>query len=127
MSEMTIEERLKCLILARYKSVRSFSIAAGIPYTTVDSMLKRGVLNASIGTAIKVCSFLGISADGLADGEIVPYEKSDIKLNDDEREMIQKYRMLDERGRQAVRDTIEREYSYTVPLTEESASVTGAG
>lgn len=124
---MTIEERLKCLILAQYKSVRSFSIAAGIPYTTVDSMLKRGVLNASVGTAIKVCKCLGISTDGLADGEIIPYEKSDMAFSIEEREMIQKYRLLDERGKQSIQDTLEREYSYTKPLMEESASVTGAG
>ena len=33
---MNVEERLKELILANYKSIRAFTIAAGIPYSTVE-------------------------------------------------------------------------------------------
>ena len=73
---MTTEEKLKDLILRRYHSVREFSITTDIPYTTLDSILKRGVGNSSVTNVIKICKTLGISVDALADGEIVPVQKT---------------------------------------------------
>lgn len=68
---MTIEERLKDLILERYKSLREFTTIADIPYTTLDSILKRGVGNSSVSNVIKICKKLNISLDELMDGNIV--------------------------------------------------------
>lgn len=72
---MTIEEKIKDLILKRYHSIREFSIATDIPYTTLDSILKRGIGNSSVTNVIKISKALGISVDALADGEIVPILK----------------------------------------------------
>lgn len=119
-----LEERLRGAMVAKYKNVRVFAAKAGVPYTTVVSMLKRGVMNASVGTVIKICRCLGISADALADGEIIPYEKSNIDLSPAERELIEKYRALDERGRRAVCDTAERELRYAQPFREDSSVAT---
>ena len=80
---MTIEEKLKDLILRRFKSVREFSNEFDIPYTTLKSVLSRGIGNSSVSTIIKICKALGISADALADGEIVPIkERKSIPIND---------------------------------------------
>lgn len=68
---MTAEEKLKSLILNRYYSVREFTNEVGIPYTTMHSIFKRGIGNSSVTNVIKICKALGISADALADGEIV--------------------------------------------------------
>lgn len=68
---MTIEEKLKDLILSRYKSIREFTIVVDMPYTTIDSIFRRGVGNSSVSNIIKICKTLGISADELADGKIV--------------------------------------------------------
>ena len=46
-----------------------------IPYTTLDSILKRGIGNSSVTNIIKICKALGISVDALAEGEIVPISK----------------------------------------------------
>lgn len=70
---MTIEEKLKELILQRYRSIREFTQVISMPYGTMDSILKRGVDNASISNILKICQELGISADELANGRIVPY------------------------------------------------------
>ena len=67
---MTTEEKLKELILKRYHSIREFTINADIPYTTVDSIFRRGIGNSSVTNIIKICKVLGISVDALADGEI---------------------------------------------------------
>lgn len=73
---MTTEKMLKDYILSRYNSVREFTIQADIPYTTLDSIFKRGIGNSSVTNVIKICRALGISADGLADGRIEPYNKN---------------------------------------------------
>lgn len=67
----TIETQLKNLILSKYKSLLNFTKAANMPYSTVDSIFKRGIANANISNVLKVCAVLGISADRLAAGEIV--------------------------------------------------------
>lgn len=69
---MTIEDQLKTLILTRYRSIREFTIAVDMPYTTIDSIFRRGIGNSSVANVIKICKELGISTDELADGKIVP-------------------------------------------------------
>ncbi|WP_275543835.1 XRE family transcriptional regulator [Streptococcus sp. Marseille-P8640] len=54
------EEKLKQLILSRYSSVKSFAEENGMPYSTVRSILERGIMNANVENAIKICSALGI-------------------------------------------------------------------
>ena len=74
---MTIEEKLKKHILTNYKSIREFVQTAGLPYSTVDGILKRGIANSSIGNVLKICKALEISADELANGNIVPAIKEE--------------------------------------------------
>lgn len=69
---MGIEKELKELILHRYHSIREFTIAIDIPYTTMDSIFRRGVGNSSVTNVIKICKALRISVDALADGKIEP-------------------------------------------------------
>ncbi|ASB95787.1 cI-like repressor [Streptococcus equi subsp. equi] len=54
------EENLKHLILSRYSSVKSFAEENNMPYSTVRSILERGIMNANVENAIKICSALGI-------------------------------------------------------------------
>lgn len=68
---MTTEEKLKSLILTRYQSIREFTIDIDIAYSTFDTILKRGIRNANVSNVIKICNALHISADALADGEII--------------------------------------------------------
>lgn len=68
---MTLEEKLKQLILQRYRSIREFTQVIEMSYSTMDSILKRGIANASINNVIKITKELGISADELANGKIV--------------------------------------------------------
>lgn len=71
---MTIEEKLKEYIISNYKSLRNFVNTSGVdmPYTTVDGIIKRGIGSASIDNVFRICDALGISADALIEGEIVP-------------------------------------------------------
>ncbi len=72
---MPVEQDLKNLILQRYKSVRAFSEETGIPYSTIDSIFKRGIANSSVSNIIKICRALGIDADSLGDGKVEPRKK----------------------------------------------------
>ncbi len=67
---MTIEERLKALILSRYKSIREFVSTTDIPYSTVDAILRRGVMNSNANNVQKLCRALDLSTDALLSGEL---------------------------------------------------------
>lgn len=73
----TSEDKLKNLILGKYKSIREFTTIVEMPYSTVDSIFKRGIRKASVDNLIKICEELGISADALVDGRI-EYKCDDI-------------------------------------------------
>lgn len=73
---LTTEENLKAYILSKYKSVREFTQTIGIPYSTLDNALKRGIDGIAITRAIKICQALEISTDELAHGRITPIKKA---------------------------------------------------
>lgn len=74
---MPVERRLKNLIIERYGTMKDFTPHTGLSYSTVDTILRRGVKNASVTNVIAICRALNISADELANGRIVPVEKKD--------------------------------------------------
>lgn len=74
---MTKEEKLKRYILDQYGSIREFTLRFNIPYSTLDSVLKRGIDNSSVSVVFKICKALNISPDALAEGEIVPKLQAD--------------------------------------------------
>ncbi len=67
---MSVELELKDLILERYKSLREFAIKIDMPYSTVDTILKRGVDKANIVNIIRICKELSIDAEALGEGRI---------------------------------------------------------
>ena len=64
-----LEENLRELIINKYGSIRQFAFNIKIPYTTVDSILKRGIDNSNVGNVIKICKALNISLDNLIDSK----------------------------------------------------------
>lgn len=74
---MDATTKLRSLIFDRYKSVKEFSEAANVPYTTVHSILQRGVENSSVGNVIKLCRALEISVDDLLKPEDTYYVNPD--------------------------------------------------
>lgn len=86
---MTIEEKLRELILSRYKSLRDFVQHADMSYSTVDSILRRGIANSSLTNIFKLCKALNISADELANNIIVSNaEVKDDRLSADISELV---------------------------------------
>jgi len=67
---MTIEEQLKNEILRKYKSVRAFTNTINIPYSTLDSVFKRGIANSGVSTMIKVFNALDLDIESTQSGEL---------------------------------------------------------
>lgn len=57
---MNREQKLRNLILDRYVSLRQFSKEADIPYSTLTTLLSRGIGGASFDAVILICKKLGI-------------------------------------------------------------------
>lgn len=57
---MNREQLLRNLILDRYPSLRQFAKEADIPYSSLMTLLSRGVSGASFDTVIRICQTLGI-------------------------------------------------------------------
>lgn len=74
---MTVENRLKELILKKFGTMKDFTDHIGIPNSTLANILRRGVNNANVLTIIKICQALDISTDDLAEGKIVPLPRSE--------------------------------------------------
>lgn len=57
---MNREMRLRCLILDRFTSLRQFAREAGIPYSTLMTLLSRGIGGASFDVVMTICACLGV-------------------------------------------------------------------
>ena len=77
---MSREEFLRTIIEDRYGSLRAFTKNIGMPYTTLVSILKRGIGNTSVDNILKICKHLGIPPESLYEDDIFFHDKSNITL-----------------------------------------------
>ena len=62
---MTREFRLRNMILDRYPSLREFAKQADIPYSTLMTVLQRGIGGAGFDTVMRICKALDVEAQEL--------------------------------------------------------------
>ena len=60
---MNREQKLRNIILDKYISLRKFANAAEIPYSTLTTILERGIAGTSFDTIIKICQTLEIDPE----------------------------------------------------------------
>ena len=77
---MSREEFLRTIIEDRYGSLRAFTKNIGMPYTTLVSILKRGIGNTSVDNILKICKHLGIPPESLYEDDVFFHDKSNITL-----------------------------------------------
>ena len=65
------ETKLKEIIIDRYGSLKKFCEIIDMPWTTLDSILKRGVANSNITNVMKITKELKIDTESLASGIIM--------------------------------------------------------
>ena len=58
-----LELNLKEMIIDKYGSMKKFSEVIEMPWTTLDSILKRGVANSNISNVLKITRELQIDAE----------------------------------------------------------------
>ncbi len=95
---MTIEERLKEMMIQKSGSVNKFAHECGLSTSTVATMFTRGANKTNVNTIVKICKALNISADELSDGRITSLPDLtvngivvDIDLNEENRVKLVEY------------------------------------
>jgi len=73
-------EILKTLIENSGLNVKAFSEKAGLPYSTLRSILERGVSKTSIDNMIKICDALEIRVEDLQEISILSESNPDINI-----------------------------------------------
>lgn len=66
---MDVEDKVRLLILSRYKSLRAFCDDAGIIYTSFMTAMKNGLCNTNVSIVLKIANTLGIDVDTLLNNE----------------------------------------------------------
>lgn len=89
---MTKEEYVKTLISSSGHTVKSFAASISLPYTTLLSMLNRGLGGASIDNVIRVCRGLYITVEDLQRAEDEKNAPIPFYVTDHEKMVITKYR-----------------------------------
>lgn len=77
---MNREEFLRTIIKDRYGSLRAFAKNIDMPYTTLVSMLKRGISNTGIDNFLKICKHLNIPPESLYGNDATFLDRSNITL-----------------------------------------------
>lgn len=76
---MTKEKDLKRLMELKSGSIKAFSEEIGLAYTTVRSILERGVFNAKVENVIKICKGLNIKPEEIMEIEQPKLETLPVK------------------------------------------------
>lgn len=104
-----IESELKKMILENYKSLREFAAIISMPYTTLSTILKRGLLNSSVNNIIRICNELSLNTDMLSNGLLVKRTTLSPEFTEFEYEQIRLFRCLSKEG-------TEKANSYLIDL-----------
>ena len=117
---MNKSEKLKSIILSRYKSIREFSFAVGIPNTTLASAFERGIGGMAIDKVIQICDFLNLDIktfEPLEDKTPVTY------LNNEQKNLLDRYSLLDEQGKNTVNFILDNEIKRINAISENNSSI----
>lgn len=100
-----LEKQVKDIIIAKYGSLKRFCEEVDMPWSTLDSILKRGFANSNIGNVLKVARELDIEVEPLAFGVLqkrVPTPADPLQLTVQEEHLVISFRSLNEDGREKV-------------------------
>lgn len=116
-----IEIRIKGIIIERYGSLKKFCEKIGMPWTTLDSILKRGIVNSNITNFMKITKELKIDTESLVSGVIEKSSEKNIFSGTKECEpkIIQYYEMLNDIGKHEATKRVE-ELTYIPQYTKET-------
>ncbi len=109
---MSFNKKVVKLLKEKKKTKAQLAKAAGIPYTTLDSMLKRETETSRLATIYKIAEYLDVSVEELVFEK--PFLSGDKEsFTEDEKDIIKNYREIDERGKSAVKATLNNELAFS--------------
>lgn len=103
----TAENRIKEIIINRYGNLKKFCELINMPWTTLDSILKRGFANSNITNVMKISHELKVDTESLASGKIVDcVERLEIE-NGEPPKIMQYYTKLNDIGKHEATKRVE--------------------
>lgn len=96
-----LTELIRIEIIRQYRSVRQFAFAVGIPLSTINSALIKGVGGSSYDNVLNMCKILGIRPVG---------DEHCLYATEAAADLIEKYAHLDSYGRHTVDAVLAVEY-----------------
>ena len=98
------EQQLRDCILQSYRSVRAFATDCGLPCSTVDNVLRRGVSSVNLSTGAAICGKLGLDLYAFVRGEIVTRRQTEREQQRSlwENQLVDCCRELDDHGQEMV-------------------------
>lgn len=124
---MDFLEKLDFMMKKHSLNKNTLSKACNIPYTTIDNWYKRGYEGLKLATVRKIASFFDTTLDYWFLDEVTDenYGKSSgFEVSYDEMEHIEKYRTLDDYGRETVSIILNREVQRMEQLKEDHPDIT---
>lgn len=96
-----LEKHIKEMIIDSYGSMKNFCDVIDMPWTTLDSILKRGFMNSNIGNVLKITKELKISSEALAHGQIksAASASSSENISQQAQKILDLYNRLDDVGK----------------------------
>lgn len=67
----TFEQEVKKLILNKYGSLKHFTDTIQMPWTTLDSILKRGIANSNVSNVSKIAKELNLDLEAFIEGKLL--------------------------------------------------------
>lgn len=102
---MSFSQKVLRLLKENGMTKATLAKEAGIPYTTLDSMLKRETDTARLASVFRIARTLGVSVE-----ELVLDDKDERgQLSSEEKRILELYSLLDNRGRDTVLSLLEKE------------------
>lgn len=127
---MSFNKKVNRLLKENKMTKAALAKESGIPYTTLDSMLKRETDTARLEAIFRMAKALGTSVEAL-----VFDDEEEIPVSPEEKRILELYSLLDSRGKNTVLSLMEREADnskedrkalHTIPLYEAPAAAGAA-
>lgn len=103
----TTENGIKEIIINRYGSLKKFCEIIDMPWTTLDSILKRGFSNSNITNVMKISHELKVDTESLASGKIVDFAEKEVAERKGNPKIIQYYDQLNDVGKHEAEKRVE--------------------
>lgn len=102
----TAENHIKEIIINRYGSLKKFCEIIDMPWTTLDSILKRGFANSNITNVMKISHELKVDTESLASGKIVEPIVGTEGERTNPPQILQYYKMLNNMGKHVATERV---------------------